>query len=285
MSTRGGSRPCSNCPQGMLPVEAGGTRSGRSTARARMYRQYPATSIMPGMIAPTNRSPHGNGLRIEDIQLQLRLLIGAGQDIPEKHQGDGGRNDLTQRAGGADGARGYAAAVARAQHTRQRQQTHGHYRGADDSRTGREQHAHEHHGDRQTPAEAPEQRRHAVEQLFRNPRFFEGDSHEHKEGNGDQGEIVHRAEQAPGQRFQKCGIEASGNRSDGGEQQRRTGEGEGHGIAEHKQQTDCRKHAQGHHTAHDRTSLRTSRVALRSTSAQPATARLIAISGSSVLSI
>ena len=61
---------------------------------------------------------HGYSLWRKDVHIQLRTLVGVRNDIPEQHQRDGGRDDLAQGAGSANGSRSKRWAVATAQHDR-----------------------------------------------------------------------------------------------------------------------------------------------------------------------
>ena len=79
-----------------------------------------------------------NGHRIQGPQplFELGFLIGVGQHITQQYQGNGGGDDLPQRAGSTDQSGGQLRLVALTQHGRQRQQAHGHHGGADDAGAG-----------------------------------------------------------------------------------------------------------------------------------------------------
>ncbi len=75
----------------------------------------------------------------------LGVLEGHGELIAQKHQDDGGRDDLAQGARGADGAAGEGDVVSAPQHGGQRQQAHCHHGGADNAGGGGQQRAHDRH--------------------------------------------------------------------------------------------------------------------------------------------
>src|SRR3990167_3216008 len=121
-----------------------------------------------------------DGFRREDAHLQLRLLIGAGHHVTQQDQHDRRRNDLSQGAGGRQGAGGDGRVVTAPQHGRQGQQAHGHHGGADDAGTGGEQCTDHAYGNRQAAAQGAEQPRHGFQQVFGDPRFFQHHPHEHR---------------------------------------------------------------------------------------------------------
>ncbi len=90
---------------------------------------------------------HRHRFGTEYTHVQLSLLVGAGENIPQQHQRDRRWDNLAQRPGGADHTGGQARVVAAIEHRGQRQQPHGDHCGTDDARTGREQRANDHDRD------------------------------------------------------------------------------------------------------------------------------------------
>ena len=82
-----------------------------------------------------------HGVRGEIAELALRFLVGVRNLVAQHDEDERGRDDLAERAGGADRPAGERGAVAAPEHGRQREQPHGHDRRADDAGRGGEQRA------------------------------------------------------------------------------------------------------------------------------------------------
>ena len=80
------------------------------------------------------------------------------EDVGEQDQDQARRDDLAERARGADDAAGEPVVVAAPQQCRQRQQSERHDRGADDAGGGAHQHAHQDDADAKPAAQAAGER-------------------------------------------------------------------------------------------------------------------------------
>ena len=159
------------------------------------------------------------------------MLIGAGKHVPEEHEGNGGRNDLPERARGGDGPRGQLGIVAVAQHGRQGHEPHGDNGRSYDARAGGHEHAHEGDGQAKAAGEAAEDQGEAVQQLLGHLRFLEHYPHENKQRHSNHGLVGDRSEDAPGKKAKIAGIEGTPNHPAEAKEQGDAGQGKGHGIA------------------------------------------------------
>ena len=242
---------------------------------------------------PGKQIADGHGIRRKDAHVELRLLVGARQNIAEQYQGDRGRNDLAERAGGGDGARCQARVIAMAEHGGQRHQAHGHNRGADDAGARRHEHAHEGYGQSKAPWQASENKRKRVEQTLRNLRFLEDHTHQHEQRNSDQRLVGDRSEDASGQESDVAGVEYAGSNAAAGKEQGHAAEGECDRITCKQEREDCAEHQQGQELEHQATARSSSSIAgalpsslsaIRATSAMPWRTRRPPSTGMSVLS-
>ncbi len=115
------------------------------------------------------------------------LINGARQLVGEDDQHDRGRNDLSQRARGGDGAGGQRLGIIVTQHRWQRDQPHGDHGRADDTRRGRKKRAHEDDRDPEAPRDRAEKLGHGDQQVLGNLRALEHDAHKDEERDRDQG--------------------------------------------------------------------------------------------------
>ena len=173
----------------------------------------------------------GDGLDREDALRELRLLIGRRQHLAQDDQHRRRRDDLPERAGGADAARGEARLVAVPHHGRQRDQPHGDDGGTHHARGRPQQRADQGDGDGEAPAHAAEQAAHGFDQLGRDVRTLEHQPHEDEERDRDQRVAGHGAEDALRQRAQQKGIEGAQQRAEPAEENGAAGQHEDHGDA------------------------------------------------------
>ena len=122
-----------------------------------------------------------------------------GQD--DEHQGRG--DDLRQGARGGDDARSQATVIAIAQHDGQGNEAHGDHRGRHHAGGSRQQGTHKNHGKCQTATYGAKQLTNRVEQVFGHAASLENQPHQGKEGNGQQGVVLHDAENAQRQGLQQ----------------------------------------------------------------------------------
>jgi len=144
-------------------------------------------------------------------------------DVAQQDQDHAGREDLAERAGGADRPRDELLVVAAAEHRRQRDQAHRDHARPHDARGGGEDGAHDDDGDGDAAAQPAEEQRHRLEQLLREPGLLERHAHEDEEGHGEQGEVRHRAPDAERQEVEEGQPEADQAEDEAGER-----EAEGH---------------------------------------------------------
>src|SRR5690606_11723778 len=206
----------------------------------------------PGDDGGDEQVADGHRLGGEDTHLQLGLLVGGGEDVPQQHQHDRRGDDLAQGAGGADGAGGEARAVALLQHARQGHQPHGHHRGADDAGTGGQQHAHQDHRDAEPAPQGAAQAAHVAEQILRQLRLFQHHPHEHEQRHRDQGGVDDGAVDAVRQGVEEGHVEVAGDHAAGGERQGHATQGKRHRVAEHQQQAHGGEHVEGDEFGHHR---------------------------------
>jgi len=124
----------------------------------------------------------GSGEQIADRQLE---------DVAENDQDNRRRNNLSQGAGGADGAGGQGSGVAVLEHNRQGDDPHGHHRGADHAGGGGQQGADQDRADGNAAPYPAKQGTHGLKQPFRQLRTLQDDPHEDKEGDRHQDGVVH----------------------------------------------------------------------------------------------
>ena len=205
---------------------------------------------------PHEQITHRHRLGAEDAHGQLGLLVGAGQHVTEQHQSDGRRDDLTQGAGGADGAGGQRLAVAALEHGRQRHQAHGDHGGADDAGGSGQHHADQGHRDAESAAQRAEQQGHGVEQGFGDLGLLEQHAHQHEQGHRQQGGVGHDAVEAIGEGVEvaavEVGIDAEGLQAvaEPGKGQGGTGQRQRDRKTEHQYRTDDTEQHQGHELQH-----------------------------------
>ncbi len=191
-----------------------------------------------------------HGLRREDAHLQLCLLEGAGHHIAEQDQDDRGWNDLTEGAGGGEGAGSDRRVVAATQHGRQCQQAHSDHGGADDTGAGRKQRADHADRNRQAATHGAEQPRHRFQQVFGDARFLQHHPHEDEQRYRQHRLVVHDAEDAVRQRVQITHVERAGDHADAGEQECHAAEGKGDRITGHQSEADADEQQDGHDFTH-----------------------------------
>ena len=122
-----------------------------------------------------------------------------GQD--DEHQGGG--HDLRQGARGSDHARSQATVIAIAQHDGQGNEAHGNHRRRHHTGGSREQGTHKNHGKGQTATNGAKQLTNGVEQVLGHAASLQDQTHQGKEGNGQQGIVLHDAENAQRQGLQQ----------------------------------------------------------------------------------
>ena len=117
------------------------------------------------------------------------------------------RDGLGQGAGSRDGPCGNGPAVAVAQHHGQRNQAHGNHRSRHHAGGGRQQGADQDHGDGHATAHRAEDLAHGFQQVLGHAGSLQNDAHEGEEGDGQQGVVLHDAEDAQGQCLEHGGGE------------------------------------------------------------------------------
>ena len=118
-----------------------------------------------------------------------------------------GRDDLRERAGGRDHARGDAPVIAVAQHDRQRDQAHRDDGSRDHARGRGQQRADEDHRIGKPAADGAEELPDRIEQVLGHARSFQYQPHEGEERDRQQHVVVHDPVDALGQRLQEVGPE------------------------------------------------------------------------------
>ena len=169
----------------------------------------------------------------------VHIADGAAQLVGHDDENERGRNDLRQRAGGCDHARGDPPVVAVAQHDGQRDQAHCDDRRRNNARRRRQQRADEDDRVGKAAAHGPEQLADGVEEVLGHPRPFQHEAHEGEEGNGEQDLVAHGLVDALGEGLQQRPRQRDGLRrvrgefdGDDEEQKAVRGEREGDRVAE-----------------------------------------------------
>ncbi len=130
------------------------------------------------------------------------------ENIGQQDQDQAGRNDLAQRAGGADHAAGQPLVVAAAQQRRQSEQAERHHRGADDAGGGAHENADDDDADAEPATQVSGRMRDHVHQVFGELGFLQHHAHEDEQRHGDQRVVRHHAEDAAGKQIEQQRAEA-----------------------------------------------------------------------------
>ena len=186
-----------------------------------------------------------DGFGREIARRELRLLIGGGNLVAQKDEHDRRRDDLPQRAGGADRSAGDRRSVTALEHGRQRQQPHRYHRGADDPRRCGEQRADHAHRDAEAAAQPAHEQSHGVQQRLGEFRALEHHPHEDEQRHRDEQVVGHDAVDAVGERLHEGEFEDLEMGADQRVDQRHPRQGEGDGEAQQQ------RAAQGEHHRED----------------------------------
>ncbi len=143
-------------------------------------------SISPGIIAAANSVP-------------TELV----EDVGQQNEDEARRNDLTERAGGADRAAGKALVVAAPQHPGQGEEAERHDRGADDAGGRAHQHADQDDADAKAAAQRAGGMADHIHQVFGEPRALQHHAHEDEERDGEQRGVGDDAEDAMRQQVEQ----------------------------------------------------------------------------------
>jgi hypothetical protein len=197
------------------------------------------------MKAPANSAPTDTGSGAKLPFLHLHLGVYAREHVAHEDEHGRRRDDLAQCPGGADYAGGELRVVAGAHHGRQGDQPHGDHRCADDAGRGREHGADEHYGDAEAAAQVAEELAHRQQQLLGDAGAFEHHAHEDEQRHRHQHLVGHGADVAVGERAEVRWIEDAQAHAQGAEDERRAGEAEGDGEAEHQRTDDGEEHHAG----------------------------------------
>ena len=161
------------------------------------------------------------------------------ENVGEQDENEARRDNLAERARGADHSAGEALVVAAPQQRRQGEQAERHHGRADDASGRAHQHADHDDADAEPAAQVAGGVRDHLHQIFGQPRLFEHHAHEHEQWHGDQRVVGHHAEDTVGQQIEQAGTEAdiAENQSGGGER-------ESHRNAGHQKSEERHQHQQ-----------------------------------------
>ncbi len=137
------------------------------------------------------------------------------QDIGQQNQDQARRDDLAERAGGADHAAGQALVVTAPQHAGQREQPERHHRGADDAGGRAHQHADQHDADAEAAAQRAGGMADHVHQVLGQPRPLQHHAHEDEQRDRQQRRVGDHAEDAVRQQIEQQRAEADDSRTPG----------------------------------------------------------------------
>ena len=138
------------------------------------------------------------------------------------------RYGLGQGAGSRDGPGGNGPAVAVAQHHGQRNQAHGNHCSRHHAGGGRQQGADQDHGDGHATAHRAKHLADGFQQVLGHAGSLQNDAHEGEEGDGQQGVVLHDAEDAQGQCLEHGGGENARLNTDKTKGQADSSQAEGH---------------------------------------------------------
>ena len=158
---------------------------------------------------------------------------------------------MRQSTRSGDHASGDHPAVAVAQHDGQRDQAHRNDGCSHHARGGGQQGAHQNHRDGQAAAHRTKHLTHCFQQVFGHARAFQQDAHEGEEGNGQQGVVLHDAEDAQGQGLEHGGWKETRLHADEAKPETACGQGKRHRKAGDQQGQQARKH-QGYKVLHQK---------------------------------
>ncbi|OIQ73259.1 hypothetical protein GALL_451070 [mine drainage metagenome] len=156
-----------------------------------------------------------------------------------------GRDDLRQRARGSDHPRGHPPVIAVAQHDGQRDQSHGNDRRRDHAGGCRQHGTDQHHGDRQSAADGAEQLADGFQQIFGHAAAFQQQAHEGEERDGQQGVVLHDADDAQRNGFEQRLRHQAEFHADEAEQQAAGGQAERHRKADQEEHHQHPEHDGG----------------------------------------
>ena len=144
------------------------------------------------------------------------------EDVGEQDQDQARRDDLAQRAGGADDAAGQALVVATPQQRRQSEQAERYDRGADDAGGGAHEHADDDDADTEPATQVSGRMRDHVHQIFGELGFLQHHAHEDEQRHGDQRVVRHHAEDAAWKQIEQQRAEADIAKYQTGRRQRQS---------------------------------------------------------------
>ena len=130
------------------------------------------------------------------------------EDVGEQDQDQARRDDLAERAGGADDAAGQPLVVAAPQHAGQRQQAERHHGGADDAGGRAHQHADQDDADAEPAAQRAGGVADHVHQVLGQPGSLQHHAHEDEQRDREQRRIGDDAEDAVRQQIEQQRAEA-----------------------------------------------------------------------------
>ena len=149
---------------------------------------------------------------------------------------------MRQSTRGCNHARRQAAVIAIAQHDGQGNEAHGDHRGRHHTGGRRQQSTDKNHGKCQTATNGAKQLPDGVEQVFGHAASLKNQPHQGKEGNGQQGVVLHDAEDAQRQGLQQgFGKHAEFN-PDETKEQTTSAQTEGNGKAQQQEKDQPQKH-------------------------------------------
>ena len=159
-------------------------------------------------------------------------------DVRQQDQHQARRDDLAQRARGADRAAGDRRVVAAPQQRGQRQQPERDHGGADDAGGGAHQHAHADDAQRHAAAQAAGQVADHVEQVFGQARLLQHHAHEHEQRDRQPLVVGHHAVDARRQQVEQRLAEADEAEHEAARRQR-----DAHRHAGHQQREEADQQA------------------------------------------
>ena len=171
------------------------------------------------------------------------------EDVGQQDEDQAGRDDLSERAGGADGAAGQPLVVAAPEHAGQRQQPERHHGGADDPGGRAHQHADQDNADAEPAAQRAGGVADHIHQVFCQPGAFQHHAHEDKERDREQGRIGDDAEDAVRQQVEQQRAEAEIAEDQAGDRERHADRDAGHQQHEERHQHQDREDFVAKHRA------------------------------------